>query len=221
MSLENIHLRKLLKIFYLPQNPRTAALRGDIREDLAREGGEGAAGGDFYGPFWRDAKDHVIGTADLYERVERRVLSNARRENLYPQLRDGFLLWWNERRRWTNEPFRPVDGIKGKYEFHELGAVVKVDNILSVRDAHDEDHFVYPYFSPQPVLGEEGARLGLWLIGEALPQIDLAETRILDVIRGQTFSTDRTPLAGDEEQIFTARYRSVLNEWRRLWSEYE
>jgi hypothetical protein len=221
MSLENIHLRKLLKIFYLPQNLRRAALRADIREDMAREGGGVLAGGDFYGPFWRDAKDHVIGAADLHDCVSRRVESNPRRENLYPRLRDGFLLWWNERRRWTNEPFRPVDGVKGRHEFNDLGAVVKVDNILSVRDASDEDHFIYPYFSPDPVLGEEGARLGLWLIGEALDNVPLDEIRILDVIRGQTFSVDRTPLAGNEEQVFTARYRAILNEWRGLWSEYE
>lgn len=221
MSLENIHLRKLLKIFYLPQNLRTSALRSDIREDLAQEGGAAAAGGDFYGPFWRDAKDHVVGVADLHDCVDRRVASNPRRKTLYPQLRDGFLLWWNERRRWTNEPFQTVDGIKGRHEFDDLGTVVKVDNILSVRDARGDDHYVYPYFSPHPPLNEEGARLGLWLIGKAFPNVDLEEVRVLDVIRGQTFSTDRNELVGDEEQIFTARYRAALNEWRSLWSEYD
>lgn len=221
MSLENIHLRKLLKILYLPPNQRTSALRSDIRDELAKEEGLASGGGDFYGPFWRDAKDHVIGITDLHEAVEARIESNPRRENLYPQLRDGFLLWWNERRRWTNEPFRPAENIKGRYVFEDLGSVVKVDNVLSVRYANDEDHFIYPYFSPMPPLEEEAARLGLWLIRESLRTIDFEEVRILDVIRGQTFSVDRNPLQGDEQGIFNARYRLVLNEWRRLWSEYE
>lgn len=221
MSLENIHLRKLLKIFYLPQNLRTAALRSDIRDEIAREGGTGSGGGDFYVPFWRDAKDHVLGFTDLHDAVKLRIESNPRRSHLYPQLRDGFLLWWTERRRWTNEPFRPAESVKGRYEFEGLGAVVKVDNVLSVRDAQNTDHFVYPYFSPIPAMGEEAARLGLWLVQRALQGIDFDEVRILDVIRGQTFSVDRNPLAGDEEQLFLTKYRSAVNEWRRLWSEYE
>ena len=221
MSLENIHLRKLLKILYLQPNQRTSALRSDIREDIAREGGAGAGGGDFYGPFWRDAKDHVFGYRDLHDAVDVRVESNARRENLYPQLRDGFLLWWDNRRRWTNEPFHQAETPKGRFEFDGLGAVVKVDNILAVRDAREEIRFIYPYFSPTPALVDEASRLGLWLIDRALPNTPLDQVRILDVIRGQTFSTDRNHLQGDEQEVFVARYRLALNEWRRLWNEYE
>lgn len=67
MSMRRVHLRKLLKIMFLEEGPRRSALRTDIREDRARaadNGGEG--GGDFYGPFWSDAKRHVFGMHDLH-----------------------------------------------------------------------------------------------------------------------------------------------------------
>ena len=112
MSVRMIHLRKLLKLMYLAPNRRVSALRADIRDDIARESGDPGSGGDFYGPFWSDAKAHVFGSAYLPEMVQVRIAANSGRANLYPQLRDGFLLWWNERRRWTNEPFRQTDAIK-------------------------------------------------------------------------------------------------------------
>jgi hypothetical protein len=145
MSLDHIHLRKLLKILFLGQRELVSALRGDIREELARDAGDVAGGGDFYAPFWYDAKSHTFGNVDLSECVEQRIAANSGRANLYPLLRDGFLLWWNERRRWTNEPFVPGQALKTHFAFPGLNAVVKVEGILSVRDGRGIERFVYPY----------------------------------------------------------------------------
>lgn len=98
---------------------------------------------------------------------------------------------------------------------------MKVDSILSVRDARGVEHYVYPYFAPEPVLSDEAARLGLWLLLETLAQVPPAEIRILDVIRGETFSIDRYPLVGNEEQNFADRYRVLLAEREALAEEYE
>lgn len=220
MAIENIHLRKLLKLMFLEQAPRQAALRSDIRDDLAREAGDVGGGGDFYGPFWFDAKGHVFGTGDLHTSVEERIAANANRANLYPLLRDGFLVWWNERRRWTNEPFRVGQSLKTSFHFPGLTAVVKIDSMLSVRDGQNVEHFVYPYFSPNPVLSEEAARLGLWLLASALPTVQHTELRILDVIRGVTFSIDRNPLRGNEEEQFRSRYQQLLLQRDRLRTQY-
>jgi hypothetical protein len=220
MSLQLMHLRKLLKILYLDPNRRISALRADIREDIARERGGGGSGGDFYGPFWRDAKDHVFGISDLHETTRIRIASNAGRANLYPRLRVGFLLWWDERRRWTNEPFRQAQALKTRFPFPGLDATVKIDNILAVRDARDEDHFVYPYWFPLPSLPDEASRIGLWLLGRALPNVAPEEFRMLDVIRGQTFSIDRNPLAGDEADIFRRRYAAALHQSEALRREF-
>lgn len=221
MSVRLIHLRKLLKILYLPPNSQVSALRADIRDDIAKESGQVSGGGDFYGPFWADAKDHVVGRVDLRAAVDARISANEGRANLYPQLRDGFLSWWDERRRWTNAPFSPVDAPKARYAFQALQAVVKVENFLSVSDSNGRYHHTYPYFSPNPVLGEEAARLGLWLIGRAVPAMNWDEVRILDVIRGQTYSADRNPLIGNEEVLFERRYRALIDQWNHLRQEYQ
>lgn len=221
MALDRIHLRKLLKILLLEPNKRRSAVRSDIREEIAREAGLDSSGGDFYAPFWADAKRHVFGIGDLHEMVDARMDANARRANLYPRLRDGFLLWWNERRRWTNEPFRPGRSLKAHFPFPGLDATVKIDSILSVRDGLDGEHAVYPYFAPEPLLSDNAARLGLWLTTRALPTVPPDEIRILDVIRGRTFSLDRTPLRGDEEDEFRRRYSELLRQREVLRREYD
>lgn len=221
MALENIHLRKLLKILFLEPNARRSALRADIREDMRREAGDDAEGGDFYSPFWADAKSHVFGGPDLRDTTKARIAANARRGNLYPRLRDGFLDWWDEKRRWTNLPFNPGRKLRARFRFPGLDATVKVDNILTVVDGSGDEHVVYSYFSPEPALTAESARLGLWLISEAFPGIPVDELRILDIIRGNTFSLDRTPLTGEEKLEFRARYARLIRERDILRKEYE
>lgn len=220
MSLQSIHLRKLLKIMYLEGQARTTALRSDIREDIAREDGPSEGGGDFYGPFWRDAKDHVFGVTDLRDQTRIRIESNRGRTVLYTRLRDGFLLWWDERRRWTNEPFRPANAMKTVCRVAGVDSDIKVANILAVRDGNDEDHFVYPYWFPEPALNDESARLGLWLLCQAFPNVERAEFRILDVIRGQTYSLERNHLQGNEGATFQRRFATASAQWQTLRLEY-
>jgi len=219
VALERIHLRKLLKILFLPSNRQRSEIRKDIREDRIRAVGGESSGGDFYVPFWADAKNHVFGIGDLRLMVDQRIAGNSKRRNLYPRLRDGFLLWWNERRRWTNKPFQPGQSAKARFQFSGLDATVKIDNILSVRDGEGIERLVYPYFAPEPVLSEQAARLGLWLLAIALPSMSPNAIRILDVIRGRTFSLDRTPLRGDEEEEFRRLYADLLHRRDELRDE--
>ena len=221
MSIDRIHLRKLLKIAFLSPKERRSALRADIREELARLAGDDSAGGDFYVPFWADANAHVFGGMDLHNAVEGRIAVNGRRDNLYPQLRDGFLLWWNNRRRWTNAPYVPGQMLKGSFPFPGLDAIVKIDNFLSVVDGLHQQRVIYPYFAPAPVLSDEAARWGLWLLTRAFPDVPAQQFRILDVIRGRTFSLDRSPLDGDEETNFRRKYSQLLNERAALRAEYD
>ena len=220
MSLENIHLRKLLKLLYLEPNKRRSALRADIREDLRREAGEDGGGGDFYSAFWADAKEHVFGGPDLRGATEARIAANRRRGNLYPKLRDGFLNWWDDKRRWTNLPLQPGRKLKANFKFPGLDATVKVSNILTVVDGVRDEHVVYSYFSAEPALTESAARLGLWLMSQAFPDVPIQELRILDIIRGNTFSVDRTPLTGEEELEFRAKYARLIHERDELRKEY-
>jgi len=222
MSLQSIHLRKILKIMYLHGPDRISELRKDIRADIRRANGDDEGGGDFYGPFWSDAKDHVFNIRDLSEQTEIRISVNDRRKVLYTQLRDGFLLWWDRRRRWTNQPFIPADKIKRTCRLPGIDADIKFENILSVRDGRDEEHFVYPYWFPEPELSEEAARLALWALACAFPQVSPGEIRVLDVIRGRTFasSSDRNPLIGNEASLFKERFDRAVEDWMKLRSEY-
>lgn len=221
MSLQSIHLRKLLRLIFLEGQERISALRADIRDDIHREHDDQRSGGDFYGPFWKDAKDHAFGVRDLREQTRQRIANNKRRKVLYEKLRDGFLVWWDERRRWTNEPFQRVRSIRTVARLNGIDADIKFANILCVRDANDDGHFVYPYWFPNPPLSDEAARLGLWALCEAFPSVDPIELRLLDVIEGRTYSLDRNPLTGQEPLIFQRRHAAALAQWRRLRTEYD
>jgi hypothetical protein len=217
MSLERIHLRTLLRIFYAAPRLRRRLLLNDIRTDRSKEADSGAEGGDFHGPFWADAKKHVLGTGDLHDLTARRIAANKRRGNLYPKLRDGFLGWWNEKRRWRNEPFELLPGkFSARYVFHDLGAAVKVENLLALKGGDDSSRLIYPYFSEEPELPAEGARLGLWLMSQVFPRYGVEELRILDILRGSSLGVVDHRLGGEEHDLFVDRYRVALKEWEDL-----
>lgn len=222
MSLHNIPLRKLLKIMFLAVSPRRSAIREDIRTDRARSlavPGD-SSGGDFYGPFWADAKAHVFGQGNLYGMVDRRIAKKKQRKKLYIQLRNGFINWLNSQQNWK-EPLETGKPLKIKYEFPELTSLVRVDSVLSVKDAKGDEYYIYPYFAPEPKLTEEAAKLGLWLLQQALPQnIKHDQIHILDVIRGRSFSINDNELSGEEERSFRKRYESLLKERDELVKEY-
>lgn len=221
MALDVIHLRKLLKLLFLPQNILDGQIRSDIRQEIARElGTNPSGGGDFHTPFWSDARDHAFHIADLHTSTEERITANQNRLRLYPLLRDGFLLWWNERRRWTNEPFIQIVAPSARYSLPGIG-VIKLENMLAVRDAAGVDHFVYPYFAERPVLSEDAARLGLWVLSQGFPQIDSNELRILDVLRGRAFSLDRSALVGNEEETLNYQYQRLMIRHGELRKFYE
>ena len=215
MALDRVHLRKLLKLFLMKDNLRSTAIRADARALMKKQDEGQSSGGDFHVPFWRDAKDYAAGRCDLHDATDAQIEKNWRRKGLYPRLRDGFLLWWNEKRRWINETIAELPRtIKSSFGFTDIDGRVKVENLLSLQIGDDKFRYVYPYFAERPALTPDGARLGLWLMSKALPQYRIEDMRILDVLRGESFSVDRYPLRGNEEETFTLRYRRVLKEWR-------
>lgn len=215
MGLDRVHLRKLLKLFMMRENLRSTAIRADAREVMKRLDEGGGPGGDFPIPFWKGAKDHAAGRSELGETTADLIDKNWRRKNLYPRLRDGFLIWWNQKRRWINEEIVELPKtIKSSVGFAEIDGHVKVENLLCLQVGGDKHRYVYPYFSDKPALVPETARLGLWLMSRALPQHNIEDMRILDVLRAESYSVDRYPLKGDEEEGFTLRYRRILKEWR-------
>ena len=221
MSFELIGLGKVLNAIYASKSQRTTLLRGDIRSEVKKAEGFGnSTGGDFYGPFWADAKRHVAGQLDLRLATIARIENNKGRERLYTILQDGFLLWWEERRRLRNVPFSVIpDNIKARYDIAGAGTV-KVENTLSISVGDTGHRIIYPYFCEDPQLCDEAARLGLWLMSKCIKGYALQDMRLLDVIKGRSFSTLDTPLAGNEEMIFAEKYKALISEWNALRAEY-
>lgn len=224
--MEKVHLRKLLQLFYMPPKVRTSALRQDIRQEVKKGSSPKSEGGDFHTPFWTDAKNHVAGTLSLDAQAKIRIESNKGRARLYPELTKGFLTWWNEKRRWQNEPFQLMPySVKAQLPFPELGGNVKVENLLAVTIGSQSTgqqlpRIIYPYFSETPALSDSAARLGLWALTQALPQYTPDAFRVLDVLRSSSFAMTDVPPQGDEQSLFTSYYGAVLQEWRTLWEDY-
>ncbi|MER8484593.1 hypothetical protein [Mesorhizobium sp. M1322] len=222
MSLKKIHLRKLLTLMFAEDSKRVSMLRADIRDGLRKQAGAKSEGGDFHVPFWHDAKGHVNGEKDLWVAVAGRIATNKGRERLYPNLRDGFLDWWDNKRRWTNEASRSeLLAVKGAIELPELECTVKVENLLALAIGDSKNRIIYPYFSEEPPLSIDGARLGLWAIISSVSKYPPDEFRIIDVIRGQSFATSDIVFNGQEKAEFIRRYGALLVTWEKLWEQYE
>lgn len=221
MSIETLSLRKLMQLMLASDRQRTSLLRANITEQIRREiNGPGTGGGDFHSPFWADAKAYAAGGADLRQASGSRVEANDGRARLYPLLTEGFLVWWLERRRQRNEPFTIIEqNIKGRLELTGLG-VVKIENNLAFQIGEDDRRVVYPYFCEDPEMTEQVARLGLWAMSAAIPDYSIDSMRVLDVIRGRSFSILDTPTTGTEEADFRAAYQVLLDRWRELRREY-
>ena len=221
MSIETISLRKLMQLMLAPERLRTSLLRANITDQIRKEAnGPVDGGGDFHSPFWADAKTYVRGEIDLREASAARIEANQGRGRLYPELTEGFLAWWLERRRRRNEPFEIIEqNIKGRLDLEGLGTV-KIENNLAFAIGDDDRRIVYPYFCEDPEMTVEIARLGLWAMSQAIREYAINDMRILDVIRGRSFSMLDTPITGTEEADFRANYRVLLDRWRELRAEY-
>lgn len=221
MTSKTINLHKLLKLFGLKDRQLTSALRRELYGEKKRiENGPGE-GGDFHVPFWSDAKAHVIGKVDLVQQTQARVEASDQRKRLYPQLADGFLDWLEQTKRSTNEKVGWHEGnVHNHHSIPELDLTLKVDNMLALKIGPDRYRLIYPYFTEKPILHEQWARVGLWAMSEALPDHSRSNMEILDILRGRAFSGARLFLKGDEEYLFSKRYREILDEWDNLRPEY-
>lgn len=221
MSVLDLPLRKALQLFYAPDDQRRQMLVEDIRLDrIKAAGGSRSRGGDFHSPFWSDVKRHLNGNGDLTQMIEDRVASNKFYRRLYPQLRDGILELLTEKLRWSNEPVEIIpESVSGRMEIEALGATIRVKDAIHARIRGEYTRIVYPYFSEQPPLPEEGGRLGLWAMQQSLSKGDPADMRIVDVLRRVFYSPQNVALRGDENAIFSSRLTSLVAEWNSIRDE--
>lgn len=149
-----------------------------------------------------------------------RIASNGNFSRLYPLLRDGILDLLNSKLRWSNEPIEIIPkSVHGSLEFSGLQAVIRIRDALHARVRGEYNRIVYPYFSEEPKLPEEGGRLGLWAMQKALTPHAPEDMRIIDILRKAFFSPQVSPLKGDEDAVFSNHYEQLLVEWERLKKE--
>ncbi len=221
MSVLDIPLRKALQLFYAPQSLRRAILKDDIRlDDRKAAGGNRSRGGDFYLPFWSDVRSHISGLNDLRQSTDERIKTNRNYKRLYPLLRDGVLELLSAKLRWSNEPIQIVpESVHGSLQLEDPPGTIRIKDALHARVRGEYTRVVYPYFSEEPALPEEGGRLGLWIMQQTLPELDPDDMRIIDVLRRTFFSPQTTALKGDEGSVFRENYCSLIGEWERLKHE--
>lgn len=221
MSVLDIPLRKALQLFYARRTLRRSILKEDIRLDRRKEaGGTRSRGGDFYLPFWSDVKKHISGDGDLADLTIDRIAANENFKRLYPLLKEGILDLLSAKLRWSNEPVEITpQSVHGILRIEKLGGTIRIRDAINARVREKYTRVVYPYFSEEPALTEEGGRLGLWAMQQALKGLDPDDMRIIDPLRRTFFSPETTPLEGTEESIFYDNYRSLIDEWERLKNE--
>ncbi|MGW9232878.1 hypothetical protein ACWGPT_18635 [Pseudorhizobium sp. NPDC055634] len=221
MSILDVPLGKALRFIYASPSLRRSMLKEDIRLERKKDaGGNRSKGGDYYVAFWSDVKKHISGDSDLTRLTAQRITSDKRLKRLYPQLRDGVLELLSAKLRWSNEVVEIFpQSVHGSLLVEEIGCTIRIRGALHARVREDYIRIVYPYFSEDPALSEEGGRLGLWMMQRALTNLDADDMRIIDPLRKTFFSPRVTPLQGNEERVFRERYRSLIDEWEMLKRE--
>lgn len=222
MSLKSMHLSKLLKLFGATDSQLISELRIELRRERDKEAQGGGEGGrDFYIPFWSDARIHVIGAAHLIDLTKIRVEGSKQRQNLYPQLCQGFLKWFDGVKRGTNETvgWKEVK-FHNHLDFDDLDLEVKVDNLLALQIGTERYRIIYPYFAKKPELSEKWARIALWAMTKAFPSEHVSEMEIVDVLRGRGFKGAQLSLRGDEAFLFQERYKAIRKIWKELRPHY-
>lgn len=221
MSIQIINLNKLLRLCALPENELISELRDDLRTERNKKLGLASGGGHFHHPWWTVAKLHVVGKADLRGHLPLFVEANPYRKRLYPLLTRAFIRWFDELRRSSNEPFGLIEErVHNHYPVPGLELTVKVDNLLGLQIGKNDHRLIYPYFSEDPPISEDWARVGLWLMQKALSGFQIDQMEILDVLRSRSFSGSTLALRGNEEALFKARYLRMLELWKNLRPEY-
>lgn len=218
VGVDSIQLRKFVKLVQMEKDDRVRDYRKSIFAKLRRErdkaeGKKVSGGGGFYDLFWADAKAHVLNNIDLITATEARIQADDKKSRLFPILLNGFSTWWNERRRWTNSPFREAPQLTASNVFREVQTNLKIENFLSVTDAVGDIYNVYPYWFEKPIMRDEHATLAFKCIEKAFPNVELDTFRILDVCRGVTFRVNRQAIDEFDESIIHRQLMKFKEEY--------
>ncbi|MFC4349597.1 hypothetical protein ACFO5Q_17235 [Kordiimonas lipolytica] len=224
MSLHEARLSKIIKIAYADAKLSRKEIFNDvsacIRKEQNPESGSGG-GGDFHGVLWAAFKECIFeqDVEGFDQMVAALISGNSRRKRLFPQLADGLKSWGLLKRRWMNEEIKRIKNPVGTVILEGQDIAFKVNNVLALEIVGKGNRYIYPYFSEKPALNDEAARVALWQLHCALPHVHLDEIRILDVMRGKSYSTVEVPLVGDEHDIFAHQVAEIFQLWDKRYQD--
>jgi len=172
MALDNVSLNKFLNLLRSPRDRRIAMIRRDARTSVLKEKFDAKSEDrDFYSTFWADAKKAVFMGADLDDLTRERIEKSRSRFRLFPILRDGFLMAWDNytgQILGDSEKIEQLRNISGAWSPNDVDGKIRVGNLLALKDINDLRHLVFPYFSQLYALGPRAASLGLWTLRHVL-----------------------------------------------------
>ncbi|WCL55546.1 hypothetical protein [Gimibacter soli] len=224
MSLHTARLSKIIKIAYTDEKLARRDIHADVADHIQKgkvTDKSSGGGGDFHSELWARFKDcifeHDAEGFDLI--VTALIKANSRRKRLFPLLAAGLKSWGLEKRRWMNEEIKRIKSPTGTVDLNSPDLSFKVNNILALEIVGQSNRYIYPYFSAEPALSDEAARVALWQIHKALPHVKLEEVRILDVLRGRSFSVSDVPFLGDEQSLFEHHVTNIMKRWHERYGQ--
>lgn len=220
MAMDRLSLSRFLELMQLPHARRLRMIERDARravyvEQFGKDADGG--GGDFYGPFWADAKRSAVDDSfDLASATVERIASNKSRRRLYPVLLNGFESGWAVLRqaRISGGVITLVSNLAVTLKGSEGEDRLRATNALSVQEAGTHLHITYPYFSKDVGLGTRHARLGLAVLKQGFASAKPKTVAILDVLRGNLFVGDEVIEDSSAREQVVERYDAVMREWR-------
>lgn len=224
MSLHTARLSKILKIAYADDRLSRKDIFDDVSEYIRKENNPEKAssgGGDFHGVLWAAFKDCIFEyDPDSFDQIVKALIdANSRRKRLFPPLAQGLKSWGLEKQRWMNEEIKRIKSPTGTITVDGLDIALKVNNILALEIVGKGNRYIYPYFSEEPTVTKEAARVALWQLHQTLPDLDINEIRILDVMRGKSYSVADVPFVGDEQTLFEHHIKSIMQRWDKRYQQ--
>ncbi|WP_420549900.1 hypothetical protein [Curvivirga sp.] len=171
----------------------------------------------YYRAFWSRAKRHVYGYKDLNKALNeffKEFPSSYKKREPYNRAANQFLKWYDEKRRWRNEDFTED---KSKYTFtsfhlgQENPIKLKNEDFLAIKLNNEQKKIIYSCFSPRTMISSEGARIALWIMQEAFPNVPANSFRFFDVLHARSYGLIDYQLIGNEKQLLSSRYKLILN----------
>lgn len=219
MGFQSPSLAKLLRVLGASPNQQSTILKRDAYDTVRKVLSPGDRGGfNFYLPNHADFREHITGGRSLYTTTAQRLIDIGSAKNIYPNLRDGELTFWNSFRRSINGPVRALQPPTGVLTLGGAGQV-RIEHLIYLEypDSHGTQRLalcMYPF--PWPVLRPGIARMGLAALERVVGKRVQGDIAILDAHRADLFRLSDQRFDGEEADRLWREYQWLLRDWQGM-----